>query len=73
MQRILVVPVTRTQRRMIRSELTLGEGDGLRFECCAAFDNIRPVPKSLLVRRLGGLSAERLHEICDVLAATTGC
>ena len=73
MQRVLVVPITRTQRRTIRSELTLGPGEGLRWECCAAFDNIRPFPKSLLIRKLGGLSLEREHELCAVLAATTGC
>lgn len=73
MQRVLVVPITRIQRRAIRSELMLGPGDGLRWECCATFDNIRPFPKSLLVRRLAALGAERMHELCDVLAATTGC
>ncbi len=73
MQRILVVPVTRTQRRMIPSELSLGPEDGLRFECCAPFDNIRPFPKALLIRKLGALGIDREHEICSVLAATTGC
>jgi mRNA-degrading endonuclease toxin of MazEF toxin-antitoxin module len=73
MQRVLVAPVTRAVRRTIRSELELGPADGLRFECCASFDNIRPFPKALLVRRLGALAPERLHELCDVLAATTGC
>lgn len=73
MQRVLVVPVTRTQRRTIRSELMLGPNEGLRWECCAAFDNIRPFPKSLLTRKLGELGIEREHELCSVLAATTGC
>lgn len=73
MQRILVAPVTRNQRRMIRSELALGPDDGLKFECCATFDNLRPFPKSLLVRKLGALSPARLHDMCDVLNATTGC
>ena len=73
MQRVLVVPITRTKRRTIRSELALGPEDGLRWECCAAFDNIRPIPKSLLVRKLGALGPERMHELCLVLAATTGC
>jgi mRNA interferase MazF len=73
MKRVLVAPVTRTVRRTVRSELALGPADGLRWECCASFDNIRPFPKALLVRRLGTLSPTRLHELCDVLAATTGC
>jgi mRNA interferase MazF len=73
MQRVLVAPITTTQRRSIRSELALGPGDGLRRECCATFDNIRPFPKALLVRRLGALSPDRVHELCTVLNATTGC
>lgn len=73
MKRVLVAPVTRTQRRMIRSELVLGPSDGLRWDCCASFDNIRPFPKALLTRRLGSLSSERIHEMCLVLSATTGC
>ena len=73
MQRVFVVPITRTHRRTLRRELMLGPRDGLRWECCATFDNIRPFPKSLLVRRLGALGAERMLELCDVLAATTGC
>lgn len=73
MQRVLVAPITTTQRRTIRSELTLGPADGLKRECCAAFDNIRPFPKALLVRRLGSLTVERLPELCAVLNATTGC
>lgn len=73
MLRVLVVPITRTQRRTVRSELELGPTDGLRHECCASFDNIRSIPKSLLVRRLGTLGPDRIHELCEVLAATTGC
>ena len=73
MQKVLVVPITRTQRRAIRSELALGPTDGLRWECSAAFDNIRPIPKALLLRKLGALGPEREHELCSVLAATTGC
>jgi hypothetical protein len=31
------------------------------------------VAKSLLVRRLGNLDADRLGEVCEVVAATLDC
>lgn len=39
----------------------------------ASFDSIRPFPKSMLVRRLGTLGADRRHEICVVAGATLDC
>lgn len=72
MARVLVAPVTRRVRG-IPSELQLGLGEGLPVESAAAFDNIRPFPKAMLVRRLGALGAERSHELCTVAAATLDC
>lgn len=39
----------------------------------SSFDSIRPFPKSMLVRRLGTLGADRRHEICVVAGATLDC
>lgn len=72
MQRVLVAPVT-TRRRNVPSELSLGEAEGLSAPSVASFDNLRPFPKSMLVRRLGALSAARTHEICTVAGATLDC
>ncbi len=71
MQRVLVAPVS-TRIRGIPSELRLGEHEGLPVESVASFDNLRPFPKAMLVRRLGGLGA-RTHEICDTADATFDC
>lgn len=71
MQRVLVAPVS-TRMRDLPSELRLGAQEGLPVECVASFDNLRPFPKSLLVRRLGALGP-RLHEICTTAAATLDC
>lgn len=71
MQRVLVAPVTR-RIRDLPSELTLGAGEGLPVESVATFDNLRPFPRAMLVRRLGGLGP-RLHELCRVAAATLDC
>jgi mRNA interferase MazF len=71
MQRVLVAPVS-TRIRGLPSELRLGTGEGLPVESVASFDNLRPFPKAMLVRRLGGLGP-RLHEICTTADATLDC
>lgn len=72
MQRVLVAPVT-TRIRSLPSELPVGEAEGLPLPSVASFGNLRPFPKSLLVRRLGALPAERRHLLCAVAAATLDC
>jgi mRNA interferase MazF len=71
MQRVLVAPVS-TRIRDLPSELRLGPDEGLPAECVASFDNLRPFPKSMLLRRLGALGT-RAHEICLVADATFDC
>lgn len=71
MQRVLVAPVTKRIRNL-PSELTLGPGEGLPVESVASFDNLRPFPRAMLVRRLGRLGP-RLHEICRVAEVTLDC
>ncbi|MGH9245526.1 MAG: type II toxin-antitoxin system PemK/MazF family toxin [Acidimicrobiales bacterium] len=72
MQRVLVAPVTR-RTRGVPSELQLGRAEGLPVESVASFDNVRPFPKGMLVRRLGSLAPARRHELCAVAAATLDC
>jgi mRNA interferase MazF len=72
MQRVLVAPVSRRVRG-VPSELPLGRDEGLPVESVASFDNLRPFPKAMLVRRLGALGPDRRHEICAVAAATLDC
>lgn len=72
MQRVLVAPVT-TRTRSVPSELPLGDAEGLPHPSVASFDNIRPFPKAMLVRRLGALDPARAHQLCAVAAATLDC
>lgn len=72
MQRVLVAPIT-TRIRSVPSELALGLDEGLPQPSVASFDNLRPFPKSMLVRRLGAVDATRRHLICAVAAATLDC
>ena len=71
MQRVLVAPVTRRSRGL-PSELELGTDEGLPVACVASFDNLRPFPQAMLVRRLGSLGP-RSREICRVAGATLDC
>ena len=68
---ILVAPVTRTVRG-IPTEIPLGRAEGLPRPCAASFDNLRPVRKAWLTRRMGALGL-RSNEICDALAALSDC
>jgi mRNA interferase MazF len=72
MQRVLVAPVSR-RIRGVPSELPLGKKEGLPVSSVASFDNLRPFPKTMLVRRLGALGPGRRHELCVVAAATLDC
>lgn len=71
MRRVLVAPVTRRVRGL-PSEVTLGAGEGLPAESVASFDNLRPFPKAMLVRRLGALGP-RAHELCRAAGAALDC
>lgn len=72
MQRVLVAPVT-TRVRSVPSELPVGAAEGLPHPSVASFDNLRPFPKAMLVRRLGAVDPSRRHLLCAVAAATLDC
>jgi mRNA interferase MazF len=72
LRRVLVAPVT-TRIRDLPSELQLGPLEGLRTECVATFDNVQPIAQALLVRRLGTLGPQRMHEICTAMHAAIDC
>ncbi len=52
--------------------MELGADEGLPVESVASFDNLRPFPKAMLVRRLGSLGP-RVKEICRAAQATLDC
>jgi mRNA interferase MazF len=69
---VLAAPVTRTVRS-IPTELSLGADDGMPTECAASFDNLRVVPRALLVERICTLGPMRLAEACTALRAAVDC
>jgi mRNA interferase MazF len=72
MQRVLVVPVT-SRIRGLPSELPLGEAEGLPRQSVAAFDNLQPFPKVMLVHQIGGLGPERGRDICRIAGQALDC
>jgi mRNA-degrading endonuclease toxin of MazEF toxin-antitoxin module len=42
-------------------------------ECVLSLDNVAAVPRGFFVERVCRLSADRLTEVCSVLAVATGC
>jgi mRNA interferase MazF len=69
---LLVAPVTRTVRG-IPTEVRLGEAEGLGVECVATFDNLQPIRRSFIARRVGAMDPTRRLEICRALDALADC
>lgn len=69
---VLVAPLTSTIRD-VPTAVRLGPEHGLDRECVAALDNLTLLTRTLLVRRVGALSAEVMGELCDALAVAVAC
>lgn len=72
LNRIIVAPVSRTIRG-IPTEIRLGADDGVEVECVASFDNLQPINRVLLTKRVGMLAGGRRREICLALDALADC
>lgn len=69
---IVVAPVTRSVRG-IPTEVQLGPAHGLAVECAASFDNLQPIRRAFLTRRVGQLGIEDAGEVCRALEALADC
>lgn len=70
---VVVAALTRTARGLV-SELPLrSAADGVPTDCVVSFDNVHTVPRQALRRRVTTLSAPRMEQVCDALAASVGC
>jgi mRNA interferase MazF len=58
MTKVTVAPITTTVKGL-SSELRVGPHNGLDHHCAVALDNVITVPKSLLGRTIGYLTAEQ--------------
>jgi mRNA interferase MazF len=59
---VTIAPVTRTIRD-IPVEVRLGREDGLPARCVVNLDDVTTIPKSLLRKRIGSLSAVRIAAV----------
>lgn len=64
--------MTRTIRG-IETEVQLDASDGMPRECAISLDNLRAVPKALLVEPITELGAGKMAEVCKALEAAAGC
>ena len=62
LNKFVAIEVTSTVRQ-IAVEVPLGSGEGLPAKCVANCDNIRTVPRSALIKRIGQLSPRRHSEV----------
>jgi len=71
LNRLTVAPIT-TSIRGIPQEIDVPDSVGLRIACVACMDNLFPIPKYMLKRRVGTIPDAR-HEICRALEALADC
>ena len=69
---VVVAPVT-SAIRAIPTCIPVGPDEGIDHDSVATFDNMAAVPKSVLTKRLGQLSQDGRHRICDALNAIANC
>jgi len=69
---VICAPVTTTARG-VATEIPIGTAEGLPHPSVANFDNTLLVSRSLLIRRLGRASAQKMVEACEALAIAVGC
>jgi mRNA interferase MazF len=72
LRNVVVALVTKTVRG-IETEVELDRDDGMPRECAISLDNLRTVPRSLLVEPITKLNSQRMLEVCRALDVATGC
>ncbi len=69
----IVVATISSRTRGLQSEVPLGPEDGMPRECAISLDNLRTVPKALLVHPITKLGAQKMDEVCRAIDYATGC
>ena len=73
LRRVLIAPCTTTIRGLA-SEVVLEPGDDPVGQPSAVnLDSVESVPITLLIERLGRLSDERMHQVCQALEVAVDC
>ncbi len=69
----IVVATVSSRIREVPGEVLLGPDDGMPRECVISLDNLRTVPKALLVEPITQLGPAKMAEVCRALNAAMGC
>lgn len=72
LRKVVVVPLTTTVRD-VPTEVVLGPRDGVPKPSAANCNDVRAVPRALLVERVTTLGHDRMLEVCAALRRATGC
>lgn len=72
LRNVTVALVTRTVRD-IPSEVKLGPADGMPVDCAVTLENLRTIPRALLVESITQLDQAKMSEVCRALIRATGC
>jgi mRNA interferase MazF len=68
LDRVTIAPITSTIRG-ISTEVPLGAGNGLDYDCVASCDNITTVSQSSIVKQVGLLLADQEDSLAQAIAA----
>ena len=70
---VVVAALTRTRRGLVSEMMLTPDADGVPSDCVVNFDNVHTLPRELFRRSVVKLSAARMREACNALAASNGC
>lgn len=69
---VMVAPIT-SAIHGVPSEVLVGTEHGLKHESAVNLDHVQTVDQSRLTQFIGHVSDEVMVEVCQALAAATGC
>ena len=72
LSRVLAAPATGSARD-IPTHVHLDDADGMPEPCALSLDNVGPILKSHLTRRITSLGPAKMSEVCRALNYATSC
>ena len=72
LRKVVVVPLTTTIRG-IPTEVEVGPSDGVPRDSAVNCNDVRTVPRALLVERVTTLGHDRMLAVCTAVRRATGC
>jgi len=73
LRRVVVAPCTTTLRGLASEVVLEPADDPVPKRCAVNLDSLESVSIALLVRRLGRLADDRMHQLCAAIAVAVDC